>query len=127
VFFLTHVTCCCANFAQQVNSQSVTSGSFFADVIPADADPTACLAYGTNLNTAVAGEIATFYLQLKDTFGNNYTDSAGAEVEAVIVHNGVEDSWMNDDFSLVNCTVAYIGLGICILFKFQSIIHVDDC
>ncbi|KAF1323264.1 Projectin/twitchin, partial [Globisporangium splendens] len=56
------------------NAQMVRGFPKIIDVRPGPTNPSVSTAYGRGLYTSVAGENATFYIQMKDTHGNNKDD-----------------------------------------------------
>ena len=63
-----------------------------------------CLVSGSGLHNSTAGEIATFYVQLADYFGNNITDNLIVDWTIIVLHT-------ESNYNTTG-TPSYLGSGI---------------
>jgi hypothetical protein len=79
------------------NGQKASSINGFpttVEIIPGKMDPVRTVAYGSGIMRATAGEAASFFIQPKDSFGNNLYCSSYADKYAVYA---VPERWGNDN------------------------------
>jgi PA14 domain./Fibronectin type III domain./Filamin/ABP280 repeat. len=85
-------------------SMSINGFPTFIKILPGPFDPGKSTVYGSGLYESIAGRQSTFYIQPKDSYGNDLDSCEG--YDTIILSSMYPESWNGDHTLLVNGTVS---------------------